>query len=245
MGKRFGRLLEWIKNFNALRTLFLWVKSLSVGTKGGTVVAALFGVSLVALHHFSLMVTVFVVCLFVTVVVVLLLALFPTPKITQFNPDLVPPTKMNGAILFLEVLNTNANTRVSAQLRLVGKSYGDGLKSHAYTGLWDGPDFDVSSRRKMKAQGSRADTYISKDKTELLRIMRIEPQPSYGNFTAWMEGIEEKLMWNVEQKTGDKLPYFELQVQIFGEGFDTPKTQHFRVGPVDNYGRIGMTEVLA
>jgi hypothetical protein len=155
------------------------------------------------------------------------------------------PHGINSPDLFLEVINNGEPTELTAKIRILSRSYGDGVKGYAFDGLWDGPAFSVSSRRRIPTQGGRTSVHVKTGDNALLRIASMRPELAHGQSIMDLVNIKEKLMWDFEQKPNSDLPFFTLQIQLLAEGFLKPKPKIYKVGPTHAYGPIGMTEVPA
>jgi hypothetical protein len=149
----------------------------------------------------------------------------------------------NSPNVCLEVFNDNAMTKISARIRVLSRSYGQGVKQYGYDGVWVGPDFSLNNRKHLPTQGHNTSVKVAKGKSENLLIATIRER-LHGQLTLDLMGIEEKLMWDFESKSDSPpLPHFVLQIEFFGEGVDKPVPKIYRLGPKHSYGPVGMEEV--
>lgn len=154
----------------------------------------------------------------------------------------------NSSEVYLEVINNSETTQMSAQIGVLSRSYGDGVKKYRYTGIWSGPIFAMENWNEVQPvrdHGKRTSVVITSGKSHLLRIASVELNDDYGQCTLSLVGLEEKLMWDFEPSPKNHLPFFVVQVQLFGEGFVSPPPKNYRVGPKASIGPMDMVEVPA
>ena len=135
---------------------------------------------------------------------------------------------------------------MSAQIGVLRRSYGEGVKKYRYTGIWSGPIFAMENWNEVQPvrdHGERTSVVITSGKSHLLRIASVELNDDYGQCTLSLVGLEEKLMWDFEPSPKNPLPFFVVQVQLFGEGFVSPPPSDYRIGPKTSIGPMEMTEV--
>jgi hypothetical protein len=155
------------------------------------------------------------------------------------------PHGENSPDLYLEVVNLSNTAQISAEIRVVKKSYGEGVKRYPYVGIWSGPIFAMEGWNQMmpvRDHGERTKISISKGKSHLLRIGAMNQDDNYNQSTLDLVGIEEKLMWDFEPTPNSHLPFFVLNVKIFGEGFTNTISKDYKVGPKTFRGPTEMME---
>jgi hypothetical protein len=169
------------------------------------------------------------------------------PEKRDLNLELIPHGE-NSSEVYLEVINKSETTKMSAQIRVLSKSYGDGVKKYGYEGFWSGPIFAIQGWDKVlpvRDHGERTSVVIPSEKSHLLRIASVDLNHDHGQCTLSLVGIEEKLMLDFEPTPNSHLPFFVLNVKFFGEGFVNTISRDYKVGPKTFRGPMEMTEVTA
>jgi len=158
------------------------------------------------------------------------------------------PHGENSSDVYLEVTNGSNSTRMSAQIKVLRRSYGDGVKKYCYTGIWSGPKYAKEGWnhvQPVRDHGEKTSVAIDTGKSHLLRIATILDK-EHGLCTLALVGIEEeKLMWDFEPTPNSHLPFFVLNIKLFGEGFPNTISRDYKVGPKTFRGAMEMTEVVA
>ena len=158
------------------------------------------------------------------------------------------PHGENSPNVYLEVVNNGESALLSAQIRITGKSYGDGVKKFSYDGYWSdrtGQTYNALTGNHSKDYGAFTSIRIEKGKSALLRIAKMNTVNNRSISALSLVGIDEDLMWNFQKSETEPLPYFTLTVSIFGEGFTNTISRDFKIGPKTSYGPIEMAEVMA
>jgi|GEM_PF-5042898 len=173
--------------------------------------------------------------------------------ILYLKPKTIPPKSLevvlsthgdNSSDVYLEVKNHSEATTFSAQLRIISRNYGDGVKTFSYDGKWS-HRYSIESWNEYSTEedhGESISVSIAKGKSYRLRIATIL-EKEHGLCTLALVGIEEKLVWDFEPKHTSYLPFFVIGVSIFGEGFSEPVTGMYKLGPAHAYGPMQMVAV--
>jgi hypothetical protein len=157
------------------------------------------------------------------------------------------PHGENSPNVYLEVVNNGESAYLSAQFRILAKSYGDGVKKYAYDGFWSDRvslTYD-QSKGVIKDYGRSMQSRVDAGKSDLLRVAEMDPVRKYGISTLRMVGIDEILQWDFEPNRNSELPFFTINVTIFGKDCSNPASAIYKLGPKTSCGPIEMMEVQA
>jgi hypothetical protein len=146
--------------------------------------------------------------------------------------------------VYLEVVNEGDPVSVSAQLRVVGVSTGVSFKQYAYDGEWRATLTFQDVRYGTIPYRSTKGVHIETGKSKLLRIATFFiPREAFGDSNMSLVGINESIMWDIELKPGEVLPFFVVQIVLLCKGYRKSIIRKYRVGPIKSYGPIEMVEV--
>jgi hypothetical protein len=149
----------------------------------------------------------------------------------------------NSPEVILEVLNLGDPVNLTASLRILSVSTGNVFKGFAYEGLWSVTPTWQQLRSGVQERSTKK-VWIDKGQSKRLRIASTESE-SRPNVIQEMtlSGIDESIRWDFSPDAANKLPFFTLQISLFGRGINEPITRTFKVGPKTYYGPLQMTEV--
>ena len=245
---------EIVKVVNSFRWVVVWFFGLPFATKAVGMLIPL------ALLYFSIVKSLpWPILMFFGLASAFLIALFVVAfsrdtKATPCSPEIeikhlaltLIPHGDNDRNVYLEVCNLSDSAHISAQIRVLSKSYGEGVKKYAYNAWWSGPiysDGNWSNPQHKRDHGKKTSVCIDKDKSHRLRIAEVEPEDGYGISMMSLVAIDESLKWDFEPTPNSHLPFFLINIKLFGEGFTNIISKDYKVGPKTFRGPMGMTEV--
>jgi hypothetical protein len=247
-----------VRIINDFRWVLTWLLGLPWGAKVLAIMTPLFLLWLSILKSFPRPVLTFFGLSTLFLIYVFFTALFKVENLSNtsrllqpFEPEKVldltlTPHGDNSAELCLEVMNNGEPTKFTAQMRVLSRSYGDGVNGRPFDGCW-APSSSLKKRwDDTRPNPQYSSVTIPSGRSRLLQISRQNPENGSNQISeADLVGLNESLRWDFEHKPNSHLPFFTLQIDIFGEGYTKYPTKIYKVGPVKSVGPLGMTEVTA
>jgi hypothetical protein len=258
MGDRAKRIWGVGKGLNDFRWILLWFAGLPWGVKVVALMTPLFLLWISILRSLP-----WPVLMFLGLSILVLLAVFTTafmstgkqPDIPTAAVDTLQETALdliliphgdNSSELCLEIKNNVEPVKLTAQIRVMSRSYGDVVDTRPYEGWWN-----PRSSYKQRFGDTRdiphyLSVEIARGRSRTLRIATASSDNGSCSISeAKLAGSGEFLRWDFEPNPDSHLPFWIINVELFGEGITKTVSNNFQVGPKAFRGPLGMQEVSA